>query len=205
MTSSTRNDDYIQLLQFIREQHSLLNTILEQQRRLHNEYMYNYRLHNTIRRRRNAFSNGNNQYTWLFTTQIPLQQHNFEDVPVPATNHQISQSTEQVIFNESDTSMNQTQCPISMEVFHNGDRLLRIRHCGHIFLEENLRQWFQTRPTCPVCRHDIRENIENEPVNQEQNTNNNRIFARTFDLSSNSIDEIFESMFRNLSSSNTFL
>lgn len=50
-----------------------------------------------------------------------------------------------------------TECPIRQQSFSNDDTITRIRHCGHVFFERELSVWFETHPTCPVCRHDIRQ------------------------------------------------
>ena len=51
-----------------------------------------------------------------------------------------------------DGSMNQTQCPISLDDFQEGESVLQIRGCGHVFRAEPLRRWFQSHHQCPVCR-----------------------------------------------------
>ena len=48
-------------------------------------------------------------------------------------------------------------CPISMHEFKEGDDILRIKSCKHIFREMNLRQWFRYSSRCPICRYDIRD------------------------------------------------
>ncbi len=77
-------------------------------------------------------------------------------VTVRPTQEQIDNAVETLAF--SDLSGNtQTICPIDMTEFSNDDDIMRIRHCGHIFREENLVRWFETHVACPVCRYDIRE------------------------------------------------
>ena len=47
----------------------------------------------------------------------------------------------------------------------------QINRCGHIFNTIALNEWFQTSVRCPVCRHDIRENDNQNPLrrtNQEE-------------------------------------
>ena len=71
------------------------------------------------------------------------------------TQNEINQSTETLMY--ADISTNQTMCPIGQQNFEPTDQILRIRHCGHIFTEGTLRQWFRTSHECPVCRFDIRQ------------------------------------------------
>ena len=55
----------------------------------------------------------------------------------------------------SDLSTNYIMCPIRQTRFDASDNIMKIRHCGHIFLEDALREWFRTSSECPVCRHNI--------------------------------------------------
>ena len=40
---------------------------------------------------------------------------------------------------------------------NNGEQVFQIKHCGHNFRENALRNWFRTNVRCPVCRYDIRD------------------------------------------------
>lgn len=71
-----------------------------------------------------------------------------------ATPDEIGRETELFVYR--DLSTNQTMCPISQQNFLPEDNILRIRHCGHIFTANRLRQWFRSHSDCPVCRFDIR-------------------------------------------------
>ena len=70
---------------------------------------------------------------------------------------------------------NQTQCPIDLNDFVEGDSLLQILGCGHIFREMNLRNHFRYSPTCPICRYDIRDfelpNTNNDLTNNDLTNN----------------------------------
>ena len=62
--------------------------------------------------------------------------------------------------NYRDVSTNQLMCPIARTNFEDDDDVLQIIHCGHIFKKESLLIWFQTKRTCPICRHNITQNIQ---------------------------------------------
>lgn len=82
------------------------------------------------------------------------------EVPPIPTLEQYTQSTEVLVFNSSNVSqLRSLTCPITLEEFQHGELLCRIKHCNHIFKEAALRNWFLQNSHCPVCRHDIRENI----------------------------------------------
>jgi len=68
----------------------------------------------------------------------------------------------------------ETQCPISLEDFKDGDSLIELP-CKHIFLETNIKEWVKEKQTCPVCRHDLIhinndiDNSEDELVRRQSN------------------------------------
>ena len=41
---------------------------------------------------------------------------------------------------------------ISLEPFKKGERLAKIRACGHTFAQAGLKQWIGINPSCPICR-----------------------------------------------------
>jgi hypothetical protein len=51
-----------------------------------------------------------------------------------------------------------------------------IRHCGHIFITDELSTWFRGHCNCPICRYDIREDNSNASTafsSENQNSSNN--------------------------------
>ena len=82
----------------------------------------------------------------------------YEDVVVRPTAAQIENATDTVVFDESDDNHN-TSCPITLEVFRQGEELCSIRHCSHLFKREALMDWFRRNVRCPVCRYDIRDYV----------------------------------------------
>lgn len=69
------------------------------------------------------------------------------------TELQINNATTTSIYR--DISTNFTTCPISRTQFTENDRIMQIQHCGHVFTENSLREWFRTSSECPMCRHNI--------------------------------------------------
>jgi len=72
---------------------------------------------------------------------------------------QIRNSTELLKWEDMDDNYQET-CPISMHTFVEGDDVIRIKSCKHIFREMNLRQWFRYSPKCPICRYDVRDWVQ---------------------------------------------
>jgi hypothetical protein len=106
--------------------------------------------------------------TLLSYVLSPNRHRLFEDVIVHPTEQQIINAT-QIISYSSENEYNNMNCPITLDEFTDGEQICRIRHCGHIFKEPALRNWFQRNVRCPVCRYDIRSYI---PRNSTDSSNN---------------------------------
>jgi hypothetical protein len=80
----------------------------------------------------------------------------FTNVVVRPSERQITDATRNITYDENE-EYNNVSCPITMEDFNNGEQVFQIKHCGHNFREDALRNWFRTNVRCPVCRYDIRD------------------------------------------------
>jgi hypothetical protein len=133
------------------------------------------RVNRTVRTRQNSYrSSRRDMYTPIFTTMFNLD--NLTPVVVRPTDSQIENATERIPF---DQTMVNTSCPITQSPFQTNDRIIRIRHCGHCFIEEGLIDWFRQSVRCPVCRYDIRNNSRTQTIDASANmhTNNNTASA----------------------------
>jgi hypothetical protein len=74
-----------------------------------------------------------------------------------ASAREIERATETVDYEPQTQEM----CPISYSQFEEGQPVMRIRHCGHIFEPSSLRTWLRISSKCPVCRYDIRTYVPN--------------------------------------------
>lgn len=84
----------------------------------------------------------------------------------------INRATENLVFSDLPTSIQRYQtCPISHEPFTENSNIVRIRHCGHYFGRDSFNQWFNNNVHCPICRHDIRENLP--PLDNNSTSNDN--------------------------------
>jgi hypothetical protein len=63
-----------------------------------------------------------------------------------------------------------TTCPISLEEFVEGERLSKIKICGHTFKQNGMVRWFMSNHTsCPVCRADVYDHyLNNEEESDEE-------------------------------------
>eukprot|EP00931_Biecheleriopsis_adriatica_P021957 TRINITY_DN14220_c0_g1_i1.p1 TRINITY_DN14220_c0_g1~~TRINITY_DN14220_c0_g1_i1.p1 ORF type:complete len:173 (-),score=25.24 TRINITY_DN14220_c0_g1_i1:104-622(-) len=51
-----------------------------------------------------------------------------------------------------EASSSQTLCPVCLEPFKEGERLLQLPSCGHLFHRNCLEPWMARRGSCPSCR-----------------------------------------------------
>ena len=93
----------------------------------------------------NLFNSVNNGFNWNTF---------MEPVAIIPTRQQIERAIENVTYGTFETE--QQHCPIDLIPFEEGEELVRIRHCQHIFRRNNLTGWFSTSYRCPLCRYDIR-------------------------------------------------
>jgi len=79
---------------------------------------------------------------------------------IPATNYDISRNVTTHLWREISNTTDQTLCPITQENFQTNDRVSRIGHCGHLFMEDALSTYLtQFDHRCPVCRYNINNTI----------------------------------------------
>lgn len=119
---------------------------------------------NLISQLRNLFRN--NEYTSPYILEFenitPLmfpssQGQQSQSQSTSLTSQEIQNATELFIHdaNISNTLLYNT-CPITLEEFREGEPVMRISHCGHIFKAFELQRWFLRNTKCPSCRYDIR-------------------------------------------------
>jgi len=99
-----------------------------------------------------------------------LLQTFLDPIDVYPTQEQIDNATSIIRYGDIETPLNNS-CPISLEPFQENENVTMIRHCGHIFKQEQLLSWFQTNVRCPVCRYDIRNYIPPSSSSMQNNRN----------------------------------
>jgi hypothetical protein len=128
---------------------------------------------NTTNRTTNARPYATSQL--LSYVLYPNTQSLFSDVIVHPTENEIVNATELITYNNT-VEYNNNTCPITLEEFLQGERICQIKHCGHIFREEALRNWFRRNVRCPVCRYDIRNYVN---TNRNTDNSNNDLLGNT--------------------------
>ena len=102
--------------------------------------------------------------------------NNFENIytniVVRPTATEIQNATRVVPYSQISAPLN-SNCPISLEPFEQTSEVTQILGCGHIFHTDSVHLWFERNVRCPVCRYDIRSQINNN--HREETTTNEPI------------------------------
>ena len=96
------------------------------------------------------------QLTQTLNELAPLAQ---QDVVVTPTDAQINKACLVMLASDANLS-DQYVCPIDLSPIEDDESVMKIKHCGHVFRESNLRELFTRDVKCPMCRFDIREHVE---------------------------------------------
>jgi len=152
-----------------------------------------------------------NRILYYYFTRNPTRQPNangfYNNVIVRPTNDQIQVATTNYLYSiDSVTGSSNTNCPITMDEFQNGEEVCRILHCGHTFRQEAISQWFETNVRCPVCRYDIRDyNINHQrqtDINHSAPVVTNERYANFRNRMENNILEIINEYYTEADLSN---
>jgi hypothetical protein len=81
-----------------------------------------------------------------------------EDVVIAPTEVQIDDACDVMLAREAQLS-EQYVCPIDLSPISGDECVMKIKHCGHVFRESNLRELFKRDVKCPLCRYDIRDTL----------------------------------------------
>ena len=59
-------------------------------------------------------------------------------------------------------SRRETECAICLEEFKRNDIIKEFYKCKHIFHKDCLKSWLKRSNCCPLCKHDLTEDINSE-------------------------------------------
>jgi hypothetical protein len=116
---------------------------------------------NNLRRRRptiqyTPWNNRSSRNRREFLTQILETTLYTSPNLAPATAFDISRNVTTHLWSAISDRTDQTFDPITQEHFQSTDRVSRIEHCGHLFMEDALSTYLtQFDHRCPVCRYNI--------------------------------------------------
>ena len=57
-------------------------------------------------------------------------------------------------------SRKETECAICLEEFKGTDMIKAFHKCEHIFHKNCLRDWLKKQVVCPLCKHDLEDDIK---------------------------------------------
>ena len=86
-----------------------------------------------------------------------------KDIKTGLSKSQIKKGTEDVMYT-SELFHDRTKCPISLDDFDDNEIVCKIRHCRHIFKRDYIMRWFENRTCCPVCRHNLKEDMNSPEI-----------------------------------------
>lgn len=123
----------------------------------------------------------------LFPTSrtSPLFTSEYRNVNIHPSTSQIQSATEEIIYSDHNLNIINTTCPITLDDFVDGDRICRIKHCGHAFKYSEITRWFSMNVHCPVCRYDIREYVSDLSNNLQNNRHINNTLNRVNNVYAN--------------------
>jgi hypothetical protein len=73
---------------------------------------------------------------------------------VGLTPEQIESVTRERTYRSADWPENHV-CPISLDDFVEGESILELRECRHVFKPAELQRWLERHDCCPVCRRNV--------------------------------------------------
>ena len=99
-----------------------------------------------------------------FQLQSFMQENTETENQSTPTPENILNTLERVHVDEND----ERQCSICFENLSGSCINLR---CNHLFHEQCITRWLQRHSTCPVCRHEVYDAIQNTPIQNTQEIN----------------------------------
>jgi len=75
-------------------------------------------------------------------------------VKIGLTNEEIN--ILKVVEFKSDKSNDHPRCEICLTELEEGDEILDLPICPHVFHKDCIRKWLSQSPTCPICRQRLR-------------------------------------------------
>ena len=66
--------------------------------------------------------------------------------------------------------MSEPRCPITFHDFEEGEEICQIIPCSHYFKRDAITRWFENHDICPICRRNLRDNLETSRLNENPYT-----------------------------------
>jgi hypothetical protein len=115
----------------------------------------------------------------MFDNILEQYTQTFEDVKITLTKEQFLKLENYIIDTELLNEYEGKDCNICIETYKKDDKIV-ILPCNHVFHNECIENWLcNEKVTCPICRKDVREyinninNTDNDNQNHDENDNGN--------------------------------
>ena len=66
------------------------------------------------------------------------------------------------------SALTEDKCPICLQKYKSAD-IIKEFPCKHIFHKTCIFKWLKTSNVCPLCKHDITDEINNVDIKNEDN------------------------------------
>ena len=100
--------------------------------------------------------------TYLLATQL-----NQPSSTRGLTSDEISNNTRIITYS---SEMSEPRCPITFHDFEEGEEICQIIPCSHYFKRDAIMRWFENHDICPICRRNLRDNLETSRLNENPYT-----------------------------------
>ena len=118
------------------------------------------------------------QYAFSFTDSST----NADDSTNFLTTEQLATATVFLKYNNITNKLH-THCPITTEAFNDDSDVILVKQCGHYFAQDPMLHWCKNHKTCPICRYDMGEYIENTNyINMINDIDDTKPYETTIDL-----------------------
>jgi len=97
--------------------------------------------------------------THLPNIRLDVPAEFFDNVPVAPSTEQLDAALQRI------ETPSEGQCPICQESYNSTDEIVRLRNCNHSFHRQCATLWYSRSVYCPICRNDIRTNLEQPNTN----------------------------------------
>ena len=65
------------------------------------------------------------------------------------------------------SALKEDNCPICLQKYKNAD-IIKEFPCKHIFLKNCIFKWLKQSNVCPICKHDLTEDINKVEIGEEE-------------------------------------
>ena len=107
----------------------------------------------------NQYANSNVTQNSVHNSNVLFNTKNLSDFDKKKDNLFLEMDQYQYKHIQKYDSRKETECAICLEEFKRNDIIKEFYNCKHIFHKDCLKDWLKRSNTCPLCKHDLTEDI----------------------------------------------